>query len=245
MARWTWKTRERTPNSNIELSTGSSLYMIGCGISTARQSRVPFARNTRLSCQAPIIEARFVSRWPKPNLIGYQTRLLRFHALSRLPPCLSPQAFFCRMRIFPGSDWMGIVGLETAADGCMQMLRVRPVKWPVASAASTPGRGDRPVPALNPLLLLHAGAALRLHSAWGNESPTTTRFSLLSTVWSRDHGGTVTPSRTREIAQGGGRKCGGCRAGRTTHGIPWVIFDISGSLVAVVYVDVLIEVPPS
>ena len=146
-------------------------------------------------------EIRF--SWPKPNLIGYQTRLLRFHALSRLPPCLSPQAFFCRMRIFPGSDWMGIVGLETAADGCMQMLRVRPVKWPVASAASTPGRGDRPVPALNPLLLLHAGAALRLHSAWGNESPTTTRFSLLSTVWSRDHGGTVTPiQNSRNRARG-------------------------------------------
>ena len=179
-------------------------FMIGCGISTARQSRVPVARNTRLSCHAPIIEARFVSRRPKPNLIGYQTRLLASTQSPASHPCLSPQAFFCRMRRFPGSDWMGIVGLETAADGCMQMLRLRPVKWPIAFAASTPGRGDRPVPALNPLLLLHAGAALRLHGAWGNESPTTTRFSLLSTVWSHDHGGTVTPSRNREIAQGEG-----------------------------------------
>ena len=178
--------------------------MIGCGISSS--APISCASRAKHAPELPRTnhrgEIRFTSAQAEPDWISDAAS--RFHPVSRLPPCLSPQAFFYRMRRFPGSDWMGIVGLETAADGCMQMLRLRPVKWPIAFAASTPGRGDRPVPALNPLLLLHAGAALRLHGAWGNESPTTTRFSLLSTVWSHDHGGTVTPSRNREITQGEG-----------------------------------------
>jgi hypothetical protein len=117
----------------------------------------------------------------------------------------SPQPLFCTpCRMFPVScpptGWEK-TALRRPADG--RIGAMQDVCHPaIQEARHGPPRRARsrrraiPLPSTHSCSL-HAEPALRLHDAWGSESPVTTRFRP-STVWSDDHQGrSINPSRNR------------------------------------------------
>lgn len=132
------KLEHRPVNWSSSMERALFAFMIGCGISTARQSRVPVARNTRLSCHAPIIEARFVSRRPKPNLIGYQTRLLASTQSPASPPAFPRKPSSARCDGFPV-----LTGWESSA---LRRLQTVACRCCASGQSSGPSRSPRRLP---------------------------------------------------------------------------------------------------
>lgn len=265
-----WETRGRIPNSSIDLSSDAKDG--GAHNPLWDRRRVPAARVSR------VFSARLSRDWSAKyqslnkmrctsteiGLIGHQTR--------RSPP--SPASTF----IDSASPWLprspsfwmfpvstSLTGWEESALRRLQTA-CRHAHWchartPPSGHSTGPARSaSRGVdaatghsPAVHPLLLLHAEPALRLHTAWGSESPTTTGFSALQrsgATTAESRGRRITPSRNRASHRNGSagnaeavREVG--RRGPTPlppiHGIPWLI-QYNRVLVGDVYVDALIEV---